>query len=74
MIGHRAKPDASATIWQRLDIYLSRCDMLAHSSAGLAQATQMSKSKVHANRRVDPGGPSDVRTEPFDATWPKDIA
>jgi hypothetical protein len=74
MIGHRAKPDASATIWQRLDIYLSRCDMLAHSSAGLAQATQMSKSKVHANRRVDPGDPSDVRTEPFDATWPKDIA
>jgi hypothetical protein len=43
MIGHRAQPDASATIWQRLDIYLSRCDMLAHSSAGLAQATQMSK-------------------------------
>ena len=74
MIGHRAKPDPSATIWQRLDIYLSRCDMLAHSSAGLAQATQMSKSKARANRRGDPGGPSDVRTEPLDARRPKDIA
>ena len=74
MIGHRAKPDASASILQRLDTHLSRCDMLAHSSAGLAQAAQMSKSKAHANRRGDPGGPSDVRTEPLDATRPKDIA
>jgi len=54
VIGHRAKPDASASIWQRLDTYLSRCDMLAHSSAGLAQATQMSESKAHAHRRGDP--------------------
>ena len=74
MIGHRAKPDASASIWQRLDTYLSRCDMLAHSSAGLAQATQMSNSKAHANRRGDPAGPGDVRTEPLDASPQKDIA
>ena len=71
MIRSTATNMACATTWQRLDIQLSRCDMLTYSSAGFAQATLMSKS---APRTTGPGGPSEVRTEPYDVTRPKNLA